>query len=34
MAGIRDIESGKIYIGVEEPAKLDQAVETLNGDKP
>ena len=34
MAGFRDIESGKIYIGVEEPAKLDQAVETLNGDKP
>ena len=34
MTGIRDIESGKIYIGVEEPAKLDQAVETLNGDKP
>ena len=34
MAGIRDIESGKIYIGVEEPAKLDQAAETLNGDKP
>ena len=34
MAGIRDIESGKIYIGVEEPVKLDQAAETLNGDKP
>tara|TARA_B100000609_G_scaffold122655_1_gene97650 strand:+ start:227 stop:1015 length:789 start_codon:yes stop_codon:yes gene_type:complete len=34
MTGIRDIESGKIYIGIEEPAKLDQAVETLNGDKP
>ena len=34
MTGIRDIESGKIYIGIEEPAKLDQAVETLNGDRP
>tara|TARA_Y100001963_G_scaffold154647_1_gene243892 strand:+ start:207 stop:971 length:765 start_codon:yes stop_codon:yes gene_type:complete len=34
MAGIRDLESGKIYIGVEEPVKLDQAAETLNGDKP
>ncbi len=34
MAGIRDIESGKVYIGVEEPAKLDQSDETLNGDKP
>ena len=34
MTGIRDIESGKIYIGIEEPEKLDQAVETLNGDKP
>ena len=34
MAGFRDIEAGKIYIGIEEPAKLDQAVETLNGDKP
>ncbi len=34
MAGFRDIESGKIYIGVEEPAKLDMSVDTLNGDKP
>ena len=33
MAGIRDIDSGKIYIGQETP-KLDRAVETLNGDKP
>ena len=34
MAGIRDIESGKIYIGQEIPNKLDQATETLNGDAP
>ena len=34
MAGIRDIETGKVYIGKEQPAKLDQAVETLNGDEP
>ncbi len=34
MAGIRDIESGKIYIGKEQPAKLDQSDETLNGDEP
>ena len=34
MAGIRDIESGKIYIGKEQPAKLDQSDETLNGDAP
>ena len=33
MAGIRDIDSGKIYIGQETP-KLDRSVETLNGDKP
>ena len=30
MAGIRDIESGKVYIGKEQPAKLDQSDETLN----
>ena len=34
MAGIRDIDSGKVYIGQEEPAKLDQSDQTLNGDKP
>ena len=34
MAGIRDIESGKVYIGKEQPAKLDQSDETLNGDAP
>ena len=34
MAGIRDIDTGKVYIGQEEPEKLDQATETLNGDKP
>lgn len=34
MAGIRDIESGKVYIGKEQPAKLDQSDETLNGDIP
>ena len=33
MAGIRDIDSGKIYIGQETP-KLDKSTETLNGDKP
>ena len=33
MAGIRDIDSGKIYIGQEIP-KLDKSVDTLNGDKP
>ena len=33
MAGIRDLDSGKIYIGQEIP-KLDRAVDTLNGDKP
>ncbi len=33
MAGIRDLDSGKIYIGQETP-KLDRAVDTLNGDKP
>ena len=34
MAGIRDIETGKVYIGREQPAKLDTAKETLDGDKP
>ena len=34
MAGIRDIDSGKVYIGQEEPQKLDQSDQTLNGDKP
>ena len=33
MAGIRDLDSGKVYIGQEEP-RLDQSTETLNGDKP
>ena len=33
MAGIRDLDSGKVYIGQEEP-KLDKSTETLNGDKP
>ena len=33
MAGIRDLDSGKVYIGPEDP-KLDQSKETLNGDKP
>jgi len=33
MAGIRDLDSGKIYIGQEIP-KLDRSVDTLNGDKP
>ena len=31
MAGIRDIDSGKVYIGQEEPERLDQSTETLNG---
>ena len=34
MAGLRDLDSGKIYIGPEEPIKLDRSVETKNGDKP
>jgi hypothetical protein len=34
MAGLRDLDSGKIYIGPEEPKKLDRSVETKNGDKP
>ena len=34
MAGLRDLDSGKIYIGPEEPKKLDKSVETKNGDKP
>lgn len=34
MAGIRDIETGKVYIGREQPAKLDTAKETVDGDKP
>ena len=34
MAGLRDLDSGKIYIGPEEPVKLDRSVETKNGDKP
>jgi len=34
MAGLRDLDSGKIYIGPEEPRKLDRSVETKNGDKP
>tara|TARA_B100000902_G_scaffold30321_1_gene36308 strand:+ start:4334 stop:5137 length:804 start_codon:yes stop_codon:yes gene_type:complete len=34
MAGLRDIETGKVYIGREQPAKLDTAKETLDGDKP
>ena len=33
MAGIRDLDSGKVYIGPEDP-KLDQSTDTLNGDKP
>tara|TARA_Y100000748_G_scaffold268331_1_gene239792 strand:- start:921 stop:1679 length:759 start_codon:yes stop_codon:yes gene_type:complete len=32
MAGIRDIDSGKIYIGPEDP-KVDQSTDTLDGDK-
>ena len=32
MAGIRNLDSGKIYIGPEDP-KVDQSVETLDGDK-
>jgi len=34
MAGIRDIETGKVYIGREDPAKLDTAAQTVNGDAP
>ena len=34
MAGLRDLDSGKIYIGPEEPIKLDKSVKTKNGDKP
>ena len=34
MAGLRDLDSGKIYIGPEEPKKLDKSVKTKNGDKP
>ena len=33
MAGIRDLDSGKVYIGPEDP-KLDKSIDTLNGDKP
>ena len=32
MAGVRNLDSGKIYIGPENP-KVDQSVETLDGDK-
>ena len=32
MAGIRDLDAGKIYIGQEIP-KLDRSLETLDGDK-
>ena len=34
MAGIRDIETGKVYIGREDPKKLDTAADTLDGDAP
>jgi len=34
MAGIRDIETGKVYIGREDPRKLDTAADTLDGDAP
>ena len=34
MAELRDLESGKIYIGPVEPNKLDKSVESLNGGKP
>ena len=34
MAQLRDLDSGKIYIGPVEPEKKDQSDETLNGDKP
>ena len=34
MAGLRDLDSGKIYIGPEEPKKLDRSLDTKNGDKP
>jgi len=34
MAGLRDLDSGKIYIGPEEPKKLDKSLDTKNGDKP
>ena len=34
MAGLRDLEAGKIYIGPVEPEKEDQSDETKNGDKP
>jgi len=33
VAGIRDLDSGKVYIGPEDP-KLDKSIDTLNGDKP
>ena len=34
MAGLRDLDSGKIYIGPVEPKKLDKSIDTKNGDKP
>ena len=34
MAELRDLESGKIYIGPVEPNKLDKSVNSLNGGKP
>ena len=34
MAGLRDLDAGKIYIGPVEPEKKDQSDETFNGDKP
>ena len=34
MAELRDLDSGKIYIGPVEPNKLDKSVESLNGGKP
>ena len=33
MANIRNFDSGKIYIGQEDPTKLDQSDKTLDGDK-
>jgi len=34
MAELRDLDSGKIYIGPVEPNKLDKSVNSLNGGKP
>ena len=34
MAELRDLNSGKIYIGPTEPQTVDQSLETLDGGKP